>query len=183
VRDDGDSKEKAMMYYAVTEDRANALDRLNLRDRSRYGLDWMVFYASSARDAVRQWTLYKVGTHPRQADLEAEAAKYRAATAGYAPAWEAEREAIAVDAADRLRAVETEQGVLSNAQADLDVLRKGLQRIAAAAPDPLRPRRRRPSSASPRPEQTGRHRTKAKADTRGPTMNGAPATGRRRKRR
>ncbi len=171
-----------MLYYVVTEGRANILDRLNLRNRSTYGLDWMVFYASTARDSVRQWTLYKAGTHPRQADLEAEAAGYRAATAGYAPAWEAEREVIAVDAADRLHAVETEQGVLSDAQADLDAPRKGLRRIAAAAPDPLRPRRRS-SSASPRPKQTGRRRTKAKADTRGPTKNRAPATRRRRKRR
>jgi hypothetical protein len=49
VRDDGDSKEEAMMYYVVTEGRANALDRLNLRDRSRYGLDWMVFGSPSGR--------------------------------------------------------------------------------------------------------------------------------------
>jgi hypothetical protein len=46
-----------MMYYAVTEGRANALDRLNLRDRSTYGLDWMVFYASSNADALNHLVL------------------------------------------------------------------------------------------------------------------------------
>ena len=109
-----------MQYYVVTEGRANALDRLKLRDRSTYGLDWMVFDASSAGDGIRQWNLYKAGTHPRQAELEAEAAQYRAATSGYAPAWEAEREAIAVEAAERLRAVEAEQRLLREKQADLE---------------------------------------------------------------
>lgn len=98
-----------MQYYVVTEGRANVLDRLRLRDRSTYGLDWMVYDAGSAGEGIRQWNLYKAGTHPQQAELEAEGAQYRAATSGYAPAWKAEREAIAVEAAGRLRAVEAEQ--------------------------------------------------------------------------
>jgi len=170
-----------MMYYVVTEGRANALDRLHLRDRATYGLDWMVFYASSARDAVRQWTLYKTGTHPRQANLEAEAAEYRAAAAGFAPAWQSEREAIAVDAADRLHAVEAEQAALRNAQADLDVLRKGLRQMAAAAPGPPRPRRS--SAASPRPGQTARRRTKAKGAEGGPRRSTQVSATRQRRKR
>jgi hypothetical protein len=43
-----------MLYYVVTEGRARTLDRLNLRDRATYGLDWMVFYASSPPDSLRQ---------------------------------------------------------------------------------------------------------------------------------
>ena len=167
-----------MMYYVVTEGRANALDRLNLRDRSAYGLDWLVFYASSNADALRQWALYKEGRHSKQAELEVEAAKYRAATAGFAPTWEAERQAIAVDAADRLHAVEAEQDVLSDAQADLEVARKGLRRIAAAAPGALKPRR--PAASPPKP--TTRRRTKATGETRSLTKNGRPATSPRRKR-
>ena len=134
-----------MQYYVVTEGRANVLDRLRLRDRSTYGLDWMVFDASSADDGIRQWSLYKAGTHPRQAELESEAAQYRTATSGYAPAWEAEREVIAVEAAERLRAVEAEQRLLREKQADLDVVRRSLRRIAAAAPTRTR---RRPASSS-----------------------------------
>ena len=147
----------AMMYYVVTEGRANALDRLNLRDRSTYGLNWMAFYASSNADALRQWARYKEGRHSKQAELEAEAAQYRAATAGFAPPWEAEREAIALDAADRLHTVEAQQEVLRDAQADLEVAQKDLRRVAAAAPG-ARKRRR---SSSPPPTPTTRRRTKA----------------------
>jgi hypothetical protein len=157
-------EEAAMLYYTVTEGRANVLDRLNLRDRSTYGLDWMVLPASDARDAIRQWELYKAGTHPRQADLEAEAAQYRAATAGYAPPWEAERDAIAVDAAERLRAVETEQHALREAQADLDVVRQSLRRIVP-------PR----TGTGRRPKRSASAPTKVSADKRGATKSRAPA--------
>ena len=133
-----------MQYYVVTEGRANVLDRLRLRDRSTYGLDWMVFDAGSAGEGIRQRNLYKAGTHPQQAELEAEGAQYRAATSGYAPAWKAEREAIAVEAAGRLRAVEAEQRLLREKQAD----RRSLRRVAAAAPTPTRTRRRVVASSS-----------------------------------
>jgi hypothetical protein len=49
------------LYYTVTEGRARALDRLNLRDRATHGLDWIVLEATNARDAVRQWRLFKLG--------------------------------------------------------------------------------------------------------------------------
>jgi hypothetical protein len=170
-----------MLYYVVTEGRANVLDRLNLRDRSTYGVDWMVFYASSARDGVRQWNLYKAGMHSRQAELEAEAIQYRVATAGYAPPWEAEPEVVGMDAARRLGAVETEQKIMRDAQADLNLLRKGLRRVAAAAPEPLRPRRR--SSPAPRPSKRAPRRpTKAKAAKRGATKKRTTATKSRRRR-
>jgi hypothetical protein len=159
---------KTMLYYTVTEGRANVLDRMNLRDRSTYGLDWMVLSASAARDALRQWELYKAGTHPRQDDLEAEAAQYRAGTAGYAPAWEAERDAIAVEASERLRAVESEQTALREAQADLEVVRRHLRRIARPGPG-TRPRPSRSASASP----------EAPASARGPKQSRAPAKRRR----
>jgi hypothetical protein len=71
-------------YYTVTEGRANRLDRLRLRDRSTYGLDWIVLYATSNADAIRQWEQFKSGGHLRQDELEAEAAQYRAASQGYA---------------------------------------------------------------------------------------------------
>ena len=93
-----------MRYYTVTEGRANRLDLLRLRDRSTYGLNWMVLYASSDPDAIRQWEQFKSGTHLRQAELEAEAAEYRAASQGYAPPWQAEREVVAAEAAERVRA-------------------------------------------------------------------------------
>jgi hypothetical protein len=64
-------------YYTVTEGRANRLDLLRLRDRSTYGLNWMVFYASSNPDALRQWEQFKSGAHLRQTELEAEAAVSR----------------------------------------------------------------------------------------------------------
>jgi hypothetical protein len=67
-----------MQYYVVTEGRANRLDLLQLRDRSTYGLDWMVFYASSAADGIRQWEQLKAGTHLRQDELKDQVMKYRA---------------------------------------------------------------------------------------------------------
>jgi len=110
-----------MRYYVVTEGRANRLDLLQLRDRATYGLDWMVFYASSAADGIRQWEQFKAGTHLRQAELEDQAATYRVATLGYAPPWQAEREVVAAEAAGRIRA---EQRVLRERAADLDAVRQ-----------------------------------------------------------
>jgi hypothetical protein len=168
-----------MQYYVVTEGRANVLDRLRLRDRSTYGLDWMVFDAGSAGEGIRQWNLYKAGTHPQQAELEAEGAQYRAATSGYAPAWKAEREAIAVEAAGRLRAVEAEQRLLREKQADLDVVRRSLRRVAAAAPTPTRTRRRAVASSS---KEAPRRPKRAKIAKRSATKARVRARPRRRRR-
>jgi hypothetical protein len=117
-------------YYTVTEGRANRLDRLQLRDRSTYGLDWMVFYASSDPDALRQWEQFKSGTHLRQAELEAEAAQYRAAAHGYAPPWQAEQEVVAAEAVERVRA---EQSALRAREERLDAVRQELEEIARPA--------------------------------------------------
>ena len=164
-----------MQYYVVTEGRANVLDRLRLRDRSTYGLDWMVFDAGSAGEGIRQRNLYKAGTHPQQAELEAEGAQYRAATSGYAPAWKAEREAIAVEAAGRLRAVEAEQRLLREKQAD----RRSLRRVAAAAPTPTRTRRRVVASSS---KEAPRRPKRAKIAKRSSTKARVRARPRRRRR-
>jgi hypothetical protein len=75
----------------------------------------------------------------RQAALEAEAARSRTATHSYAPPWQAEREVVAAEAADRIRA---EQSVLREREADLDAMRQGLEEIAAEVPAAIRPRRR-----------------------------------------
>ena len=136
-----------MQYYTVTEGRANRLDLLRLRDRSTYGLDWMVFYASSNPDAIRQWEQFKSGAHLRQAELEAEAAQYRATAHGYAPPWQAEREVVAAEAVDRVRA---EQRVLREREADLNAVRQNLEAIAAPAPAAIRPRRRAATSSTKR---------------------------------
>jgi hypothetical protein len=130
-------------YYAVTEGRANRLDRLRLRDRSTYGLDWMVFYATSDADAIRQWEQFKSGTHLRQAELEAEATQYRAASRGYAPPWQAEREVVAAEAAERVRA---EQSALRTREAELDAVRQDLEEIATPGPAIRRPRAKARSS-------------------------------------
>jgi hypothetical protein len=143
-----------MQYYVVTEGRANRLDLLQLRDRTTYGLDWMVFYASSAADGIRQWEQFKAGTHLRQDELEDHAAKYRVAAKGYAPPWQAEREVVAAEAADRVRA---EQSILREKAAALDAVRQDLEAIAAPAPAAIRPRRRAATSSTKR-----RHSTSAK---------------------
>jgi hypothetical protein len=135
--------EGAVRYYTVTEGRANRLDLLRLRDRSTYGLDWMVLYASSDPDAIRQWEQFKSGTHLRQAELEDEAAQYRVASQGYAPPWQAEREVVAAEAAERVRA---EQGALRARVADLDAVRQDLEEIAMPPPA-VRPRRRAATSS------------------------------------
>lgn len=119
-----------MRYYTVTEGRATRLDRFELRDRSTYGLDWMVFYASSDPDALRQWEQFKSGTHLRQAEREAEAAQYRAAAHGYAPPWQAEQEVVAAEAVERVRA---EQSALRAREERLDAVRQELEEIARPA--------------------------------------------------
>jgi hypothetical protein len=122
-----------MQYYVVTQGRANILDRLSLRDRTTYGVDWMAFYASSNRDALRQWDLFKAGTHHLQSKLEAEAARYRAAEAGYAPVWEAERDAVAEDAKqDLVSSLAVEKQVLRETQAKIALDREALRQLAPA---------------------------------------------------
>jgi hypothetical protein len=140
-----------VQYYVVTKGRANLLDRLQLRDRATYGLDWMVFYASSAADGIRQWEEFQSGAHLEQDELQNEAAKYRAATRGYAPAWQAEREVVAAEAAGRVRA---EQRVLRERQAHLDAARQDLEQIAATASVSSRQRRRVTGATTPKRRAT-----------------------------
>ena len=92
--------------------------------------------------------------HSKQAEIEAEASQYRAATAGFAPPWQAEREVVAAEAADRVRA---EQSILREKAAALDAVRQDLEAIAAPAPAAIRPRRRAATSSTKR-----RHSTSAK---------------------
>ena len=138
-----------MRYYVVAEGRARRLDRLNLRDRSTYGLDWMVFYASSAGDALRQWEQFKAGTHIGQEDLELEAARYREGRPGYVPAWEAESQAVAFKAMHTLEDVEARLRVLESE-------RKRLMRLR----DELRQATRVVVSRPARPTPTIRSRSK-----------------------
>jgi hypothetical protein len=162
--------EGAVQYYTVTEGRANRLDQLRLRDRSTYGLDWMVFYASSNPDAIRQWEQFKSGAHLRQAELEAEAAQYRAATHGYAPPWQAEREVVAAEAAERVRA---EQSALRARVAALDAVRQDLEETATPTPAIRPPRRdatsskkRRRTSTSAKPTKSGARKARVTATKR-----------------
>ena len=138
-----------MLYYVVAEGRARKLDRLNVRDRSTYGLDWMVFYASSARDALRQWEQFKAGTHIGQDDLEMEAARYRESRPGYVPGWEAESEAVASKATETLEDVEARLRVLDSERERLITLR-----------DELRQATRVLVSRAARPRATVRSRSK-----------------------
>lgn len=152
-----------MLYYIVAEGRARTLDRLNLRDRATYGLDWMVFYASSAQDALRQWQQFKAGTHVRQADLELEAASYRQQTPEYVPVWEAESEAVAAKEADTLEDVEARLRVLESERDQLIKLRNELTRRAGGPV--LRPARRQSTARTPSkraPKKPGRRRQRAK---------------------
>jgi hypothetical protein len=149
----------AVRYYTVTEGRANRLDQLRLRDRSTYGLDWIVVYATSNPDAIRQWEQFKSGTHLRQADLEAEAVQYRAASLGYAPPWQAEREVVAAEAAEHVRA---EQRVLRAREAELDAVRQEFEEIATPAPA-IRPRRSAATSSRKRQRSTNAKRAKQRA--------------------
>ena len=162
-----------MRYYTVTEGRANRLDLLRLRDRSTYGLDWMVFYASSNPDALRQWEQFKSGAHLRQTELEAEAAQYRATAHGYAPPWQAEREVVAAEAAEGVRA---EQSALRARAAALESVRQDLKATAIPAPA-IRPRRR---AATPS-KQTPRTSSSAKPDKSGARKARNTATKRRRR--
>jgi hypothetical protein len=146
----------AVQYHTVTEGRANRLDHLRLRDRSTYGLDWMVFYASSNPDAIRQWEQFKSGAHLRQAELEAEAAKYRAGAEGYAPVWQAEREVVAAEAAEQVRA---EQSALRAREVELDAVRQDLEEMATPAPA-IRPRR--PATSSTKRQCSPSAKTKKK---------------------
>jgi hypothetical protein len=165
------------LYYTVTEGRARALDRLNLRDRATYGLDWMVLEATNARDAVRQWQLFKAGTHPRQGELEAEAARYRvAAPGGYAAPWEAEAEAVGLRAADTVRALDARSQELREEQADLEKTRQSLTRLTRLTPGASAgavPKRKAPARA-----KTRRSTVKKKGSARQP-----PARQKRRQRR
>jgi hypothetical protein len=132
-----------MLHYIVTEGRARVLDRLNLRDRATYGHDWMVLYARTARDALRQWRLFKAGTHPQQGELELEVTRYRLQEAGYTAVWEAETEAIASKAAQAVEDLDARRAELKEEQAVLDDRRDILAR--AARLDRRTPARRRTS--------------------------------------
>ena len=147
------------MYYVVTEGRARMLDRLNLMDRSTYGVDWMVMKAISARDAVRQWNLFKAGTHPAQGRLELEAARHRTSTPGYTPAWEAESQVISSDIADTLDAVEDRQRELAALQGELSQIQGALaSRAGRPRRSPARRRRRRVPAASKHATRSKRRR-------------------------
>ena len=147
------------MYCVVTEGRARMLDRLNLRDRSTYGVDWMVIKAASARDAVRQWNLFKAGSHPVQGRLEFEAARYRTSTPGYTPAWEAESQVVSSDIAEPLDAVEDRQRALAALQGELSQI-PGTPASRASRPrrSPAGRRRRRVPGASKRATGSKRRR-------------------------
>jgi hypothetical protein len=119
-----------MLYHIVAEGRARTLDRLNLRDRATYGLDWMVFYASTPQDALRQWEQFKAGTHIGQADLELEAARYRERRPEFVTAWEAESQAIASKEAGTLEDVEARLRVLESEREQLIRLRTELKQAA-----------------------------------------------------
>jgi hypothetical protein len=101
----------------VSEGRARALDAVNVRDRATYGLDWLVVYASSTRDAVHQWGLYKAGTHPTQDKLELEVARYRSAPAEYLPSWEAEADLVTRDVDESIESVAARQRELEEVRA------------------------------------------------------------------
>jgi hypothetical protein len=145
------------MYYVVSEGRARVLDRLNVRDRGTYGVDWIVFPATSSRDAVRQWRLFKAGTHPRQGELELEVSRYRARQPDYAPVWEAEPDVIASQAARDLAVVEAQQDALAQEQAALEDVRENLSRATRLGA--RKPARTRPPSRPPR--KTAKRRKRA----------------------
>jgi len=140
------------MYYAVTEGRARTLDRLDLRDRSTYGVDWIVLDAPSGRDALRQWRLFKAGTHPAQAELELEAARYQARAPGCVPAWEADRDMVSSAIARTVEAVDERRQELGRMQGELTQLRDAL---LETVPRRRRAGRRRRRAARP----AGRRKT------------------------
>jgi hypothetical protein len=150
------AQEATTMYYTVTEGRARLLERLNLRDRSTYGVDWMVLDASHARDAVRQWGSFKAGTHPLQGALEAQAASYRTSVPGYVPAWNAESEIVSSDIDRTLGALDEQRRELDELQARLRAVRSTV--LGGAGPR-RRPRRARPGRGAARgPGATPRRR-------------------------
>src|SRR5262249_19086495 len=106
----------ATMYYVVTEGRARMLDRVDLRDRASYGVDWIVLKASSPRDALRQWSLLKQGVHPTQGEIELETERYRTDTPGFLPIWEAERLAVSSKIERTLDEVQERQRELAGLQ-------------------------------------------------------------------
>jgi hypothetical protein len=177
-----------MLYYTVTEGRARALDRLNLRDRATYGVDWMVFEATSAADAVRQWQRFKVGNHVRQADLELEASSYRTAVPGYAAPWEAESEAVGLRAAGELSAIEARSEMLREEQAELDETRQALVRLvkpaagAASRAAPKRERRARAKTQKQTRKRKAAEPRKPTAKPKGKAKRSEPS-GKRRQRR
>jgi hypothetical protein len=130
------------MYYTVTQGRARQLDRLNLLDRATYGFDWMVLDARSAREAVRQWGLFKAGTHPFQGALEAEVARYRRNALGYVPAWRAESAIVSSDIEQTLDAVAAQRRELDLLQAELREMRDTVGPAAVPRHRPGRSRRR-----------------------------------------
>jgi hypothetical protein len=177
---DTSTKEDALLYYTVTEGRARTLDRLNLRDRATYGLDWMVFEATSAADAVRQWNRFKAGNHVRQAELELEASSYRTAVPGYAVPWEAESEAVGLHAASELPAINARREALREEQTELDQTRRTLLRLAKPAAEAAGPaaskRPRRPRAKTPKPT---RQRTRNAARPKPAAKRNRKATGSR----
>jgi hypothetical protein len=141
------------MYYTVTQGRARALERLNLLDRSTYGIDWIVLDASTARDALRQWGLFKAGTHPFQGALELEVARYRTNAPGYVPAWEAESEVVSSDIERTIGAVAAQRRELDELQARLDDLRGEVFGEPRPRSRARRSRRRKPPRRAPRSAQ------------------------------
>jgi hypothetical protein len=138
------------MYYTVTQGRARTLERLNLLDRSTYGIDWIVLDASTARDALRQWGSFKAGTHPFQGALELEVARYRTNAPGYLPAWAAESAIVSSDIDRTLGAVDAQRRELEELQAHLDDIRSAVLGDLAPRAPARRPRRRRPAKRAPR---------------------------------
>jgi hypothetical protein len=178
-----------MLYYTVTEGRARALDRLNLRDRATYGVDWMVFEATSAADAVRQWNRFKAGNHVRQAELELEASSYRTGIPGYAAPWEADSEAVGLRAAAELPSIEARSEALREAQAELDRTRRTLIRLAKPAAEaagsatskrPQRPRAKAQKLTGKRKRNAERREPAAQRKGK---VKGSPSSGKSRQRR
>lgn len=180
-----------MLYYTVTEGRARTLDRLNLRDRATYGLDWMVFEATSAADAVRQWNRFKAGNHVRQAELELEASSYRTGVSGYAAPWEAESEAVGLRAASELPVIDARREALFEERAELDQTRRTRRRLAKPVAEAAVPatskRRRRPrakTAKATRQRTRNAERPKTAAKRKGKATGSRPSgTTRQRRRR
>src|SRR5262245_56671535 len=131
------------MYYVVTEGRARMLDRVDLRDRASYGVDWIVLQASSSRDALRQWSLLKPGIHPTQGEIELETERYRTDTPGFLPIWEAERLAVSSKIERTLDEVQERQRELAGLQDRLSLMRSTLLNHPARRGAPAARRRRK----------------------------------------